>query len=461
MKKCLQIKKLTVAYDNHCVLDNIDYTIYPNRIIAIVGESGSGKTTFARTIANVLPHQARVIGGYVEYENRIFDLAKRIKKRFDINISMIMQDPFAILNPSLKIKNQFKCCFQCKSIEAIKRSIPLLLEVGISNPLDILEKYPSELSGGINQRICIALSLISMPDVIIFDEPTSAIDANNSYKILSLISNLVSKRQITIIIITHNLPMIREFADIITVMKNGKIIETNKRKENGQWIFNNEYSILLNQANHYSISHIFNSTKKIIVAFQNVTKSFGKHTIIKNLSFEIFKGETIGILGDSGSGKSTVAKMLMGIYKPDIGHIKLSNFVKLEMVFQNAFESLNSKHKIKAILNEGNIIARRPKLSDDELLEYTKHFPLPDNILDRYPDQLSGGQRQMIAIIRALIEKPTIIIFDEPTSALDSLTQKKLVKLIGKLKEKYSLTYIFISHDISLLEEISNRIIKL
>ena len=461
MKKCLHIKNLSVAYDNHCVLDNIDYTIIPNKIIAIVGESGSGKTTFAKTIANILPHHARVIDGHAKYDNHTFALTTKTQKRFDLSISMIMQDPFAVLNPSLKIKKQFKCCFKCKPREVIEKAIPLLLEVGISNPTDVLEKYPSELSGGINQRVCIALSLISMPDIIIFDEPTSAIDANNSQTVLSLINQLVRKRQITSIIITHNLPMVKGFADIITVMKNGKIIETSKKTEKGQYIFDDDYSILLNQSNYYCTPHNIDFKETPLAVFENVTKSFGKHTVIKNLSFKIFEGETIGILGESGSGKSTIGKLLMGIYKPNSGHITMANSVKLEMVFQNAFASLNTNHKVKTILNEGTRISRRKRLSDDELYEYIKHFPLPNDILDRYPDQLSGGQRQMIAIIRALIEKPTIIIFDEPTSALDTITQKKLVGLISELKDKYSLTYIFISHDVSLLKGMSNRIIEL
>ncbi len=461
MKKSLYIKNLTVAYGNHCVLDNIDYTIIPNKIIAIVGESGSGKTTLAKTIANFLPHHAKVIGGRAEYDKHTFDLTAKVQKRFDLNISMILQDPFAALNPSLKIKKQFKCCCKCKSREAIEKAILLLSEVGISNPKDVLEKYPSELSGGINQRVCIALSLISMPDIIIFDEPTSAIDADNSQMVLSLISQLVRKRHITSIIITHNLPMIKDFADIITVMKDGKIIETSQKTEERQYIFSNDYSILLNQSNYYNAPHIIDFKNKPIAVFENVTKSFGKHTVINNLSFEIFEGETIGILGKSGSGKSTIGKMLMGIYKPNSGHITLDDSVKLEMVFQNAFASLNANHKVKTILNEGAYISKRKRLSNDELYEYIKHFPLPNNILDRYPDQLSGGQRQMIAIIRALIEKPTIIIFDEPTSALDTITQKKLVSLISELKDKYSLTYIFISHDVTLLKGLSNRIIKL
>lgn len=465
LNETLQLTDISAYYKGHWgkntdfSLKNINLAIESNKIIGIVGESGSGKTTLSKIIAGLSSKQVRILSGAAQYLN----IESGVNKIWELpfKTEMIFQDPFLALNPTLKIKTQLKYCFKCKNKTFNDYVIKALTEVGIENPAVVLSKYPSELSGGINQRICMAMALAAQPDILIFDEPTSAIDADNVQKVLSLIKRLYDKYKMTIIIISHNIDIVKEIASRIIVMNHGEIVENIEKDEDNQWFFTHEYSQELNKAMSISLDFTPTTKEDIIVSFKEITKSFFGQQILSNFSCDIKSEEIVGIIGPSGCGKSTLAKLLFGLYKADSGSIFIKENIKMEMVFQNAFASLNSKLKVRKILSEYFIINHIKKPTDSELYEYIHHFPLPIDILDRYVDQLSGGQRQMIAIIRALISKPNLILLDEPTSALDVLTQKKLIGLLLELKNLYSLTYIFISHDTKLLNMISNRIIEL
>lgn len=468
MNEAIYLSELTVAYtDKHnkkkqnIVLNNVNLKIPTNQILGIIGESGSGKTTLAKVISGLCPANAKIISGKVYFENSesTHNFVKT-KTLGGIRICMLMQDPFLILNPSLKIRNQLRYCLKMNKKEFISHANSILEEVGILHPEEVLNKYPSELSGGINQRICIAIGLAQNPDILIFDEPTSAIDANNIEIILNLITKLTALHKISTIIISHDITSVKKVVNEIIVMQHGQIVEQ-VEKVNEAWDFRNIYSQELLSTYSFKHSQIVTDASDELISFIDISKSFKKRVLFKNLSFKIYRGDVLGLVGASGSGKSTIAKLICGIYKLDTGQIIKKKNLNIEMVFQNAYASLNPQHKVKKLLNENSTILHKCALTVDELYDYIKYFPLPEDILDRRVDELSGGQRQMIAIIRALIASPDVIVFDEPTSALDALTQKKLIDLILRIKEIFSLTYIIISHDLRLVENISTQIIKL
>lgn len=471
METLIEIKDLDIVFLNNDkinkVIDNVSLNIVENDFISIIGETASGKTTLAKAIIGLLPTNARIKSGKILYnnfnlcENRVF---KEQKIRGE-KIGIILQNSLFSLNPTMRIGTQIKIVLKqkykkMKREELYDRSCEILRSVELYDYDHILKSYPAELSGGMNQKINIALSLFFKPQILICDEITSSLDTCSKKEIIELLNKIHKKNNITILFITHDILLAYKISKRIVVLKNGKIKEISEKRDN-KFDFKSQYakqlqlnSILDGKKDKYSYN-------ESLIEFTNVSKSFENKSVIKDLNFTLHKSDTLGIIGRTGSGKSTICKIITGIYKQDSGDVKIKDGVNIEMVFQNANSSLDSRRNIRDILNENNCINKRKKYDDKYLEVFIREFDLSIDVLNRYPDQLSGGQKQKIAIIRALLNKPDIIIFDEPTSSLDASSQKNILDIIDKVKKKYSLTYIFISHNPQVINHMCNKEIKL
>ena len=466
-KKIIDIKSLNINYyNNGKVIDNINFKLYENEIVSIIGESGSGKTTLAKYIMGLNNDITNsIVEKYIINDLKVDNNPNLISQLYGDTISMVLQDPVMSLNPTLKIGKQFKIILKekygnIKNNELDRKLYQIFKEINIDNYKEVINKYPAEISGGMNQRINIALSIIKEPKILILDEPTSAIDASNRINLIQLIKRIKEKRNLSIIFITHDILLAQNIADRIIVMREGKIIEESI-KVNETFNFKNKYTKKLYENANLIGKNSYRNESISLVSFCNVMKSFNKKDVIKNLNFNIFQNETLGIVGESGSGKTTICKLIMGIYKPTKGTIKIKENIKIEMVYQNANTSINPDQKIYKVLNEENYIKKRKEYNKDEIQQYLKEFNLPIDVLERKSSELSGGQKQLISIIRALLNKPDIIILDEPTSSLDVSSQKILLDLLKEIKKKYALTYIIISHDNKVIKYMCDRYIEI
>jgi peptide/nickel transport system ATP-binding protein len=469
MKGKFSIIDLSVKYESYknYILKNVDLDIACGEVVSIIGESGCGKTTLAKAFIGVLPTNAIKNGRILVEDVDIISLKKSdLSKVRGEKISIVFQDSFASLNPTLKIWSQIKHVYKEKYKNVNYQHIynearSILRLVGLLNCDLIFQSYPAELSGGTNQKINIALSLIREPNLLILDEPTSSLDILSQEEILKIIQHIRNYKSTAIIFITHDIILATKISDKIIVMKNGHNIESCSRNNLGTFNFKKEYTTsLYNDALFCQNNRNVNiQSGECLLEFVHVSKAFSEKKVIDDISFSILKGESFGLVGKIGSGKSTMCKLICGIYKPDCGTIKIQDKTRIEMVFQNANSSLNPYKMIRDSLNENCVIKKDKKYSDSFLLKYIKPFGLPEDILDRIPSQLSGGQKQKIAIIRALLNRPDLIIFDEPTSSLDVTSQKNILNIIKDMQKKYPLTYVFISHNPNVISYMCNRYI--
>ena len=489
----LQIKNLSITFhgrknDDFHAVNNISLNLEQGEILGIVGESGSGKSVTALSILGLLPYPR---ASHSEKSSILFNNKELIglsNKDFQNirgnKISFIFQEPMSSLNPLHKIGKQIAESLQIhqnlttKQIK--KRTIELLKAVKIPNPEQKINAYPFELSGGQRQRVMIAMAIANNPQILIADEPTTALDVTIQEQIIDLLLELKTKLNMSIIFISHNLRLVHKIADHIAVMYQGKIVEYGY----AQQIFSspkNSYTkklissnLLLNLQNKYD-NDILLKAENISVKFPIKRNFLGKVTeelkAVNNISFNLKEGETLGIVGESGSGKTTLAMSIVNLVKYS-GNIylknnniysKLNNFNKdIQIVFQDPYNSLNPRMNIKEIVGEGldvhnkNISQKQKDLLINQIL---KDVGLQENALNKYPHEFSGGQRQRIALARSLILNPKIIILDEPTSALDVTVQFQIIKLLKDLQKKYKLSYIFISHDMHAIKSISHNVI--
>ena len=490
----ISIKKLTISFKaNQNVVNNVNIEIPKGKTVAIVGESGSGKTLSALSILKLLPGNANINSGSIIFEEK--DLlklpSKEIEKIRGNKISTIFQEPMSSLNPLHTIDKQIKemiTTHNKKNIVELNKSVfNLLKEVNLDDLMNRPNIYSYELSGGQRQRVMIAMSIANNPDLLIADEPTTALDVTVQQQILSLLNKIQKQRKMSILFISHDLAVVNKIADYIYVMKDGKIIEHGEKNE----IFNNPKNIYTKQLVGFQ-NKIRKSQEnkeveilkiKDLKVWYPIKKGIFKKTVdyvkaIDSINFSLKKKETLGIVGESGSGKTSlvlaILKLITSTGKIESDELdlnllkknKLKNIRKnIQIVFQDPFSSLSPRMNVEKILNEG-IDVHFPKYSELEKKQILKDI-LKETGMDydrdhnKYPHEFSGGQRQRIAIARALILKPKILILDEPTSALDITIQNQILDLLQNLQEKYSLSYIFISHDMNVIRSVSDKIIVL
>jgi len=526
MSNLLDIKKLSVSfqteYETTYAVRDVSITLSPGEVLGIVGESGAGKSTIGNAIVNLLEPPGEITTGEVLFKGQ--DLRNLDDKEMrDVRgkkIGMIFQDPQTSLNPLMTIGAQLietiNKTINLYGSEATNKAIELLNSVGIDEPEARLNLYPHQFSGGMRQRVVIALALAGDPDLIIADEPTTALDVSIQAQILDLIKKLCQERQVGVIIITHDIGVIANITDRVTVMFNGQAVESGEVKQ-----------ILTNPKHKYTKSLIaavprgdrkverFKSIDYIeggaqtqrridldqhwlgkkftqhfsdtAISINNLNKKYSLKKAflkrnrsyvhaVKDVSLSIKKGESFGLVGESGSGKSTIARLVAGLVSTDKGSIKLfdqevTNKSKgadviearrnLQMIFQDPYSSLNARMRVQDIVSEP-IHYYKTASSNTEMRQIVRdlldHVGLGSNAMLKYPHEFSGGQRQRISIARALASRPKILICDEPTSALDVSVQAHILNLLKDLQDDLGLTILFISHDLPVIRQMCDRV---
>lgn len=492
----LSVKNLTVSFaTNAGVIDavkNVSFNLQKGETLAIVGESGSGKSVSTSAIMQLLPDNAHISD---QSEIRFENLSLLTLRESDMHairggrIGMIFQEPMTSLNPYLQVGPQVIEALLChqniaKNL-AKKRVLELFELVHLPNPRQAYNKYPHELSGGQLQRIMIAMALTNEPDILIADEPTTALDVTVQAEVLDLIKEIQAKMGMAILFITHDLGVVKHFADRVIVMCKGTVVETG----NTEQIFadpQHEYTqMLINSvpkgqktlpdAPVDSFLDVQNIRVKYLIKSGLLSRNNQYFEAVKGISLNLRQGETLGIVGESGSGKSTLGRALVGLeqYEGNIVYegknlrdyspqerFKLKR--EIQMVFQDPYSSLSPRMTVGDIITEG-LTVHAPHLSRKERMDKArnilKEFRLDPNSLNRYPHEFSGGQRQRIAIARAVILEPKFILLDEPTSALDRSVQLTVINILKEVQEKHGIGYIFISHDLKVVKAMSDRVI--
>ena len=469
-------------------VNGVSFELEAGKIFAIIGESGSGKSVACYSMLGLVPMPpGRIESGQVYFEGKdLLALGENeLRKVRGKGISIIFQDPMTTLNPYMKIGDQLiepLLLHQGMSKkEAWQRGIEILQEVGIKNAESRMNAWPFEFSGGMRQRVVIAMALITEPAIIIADEPTTALDVTVQAQILELLKQLQEKRNIGIIFISHDLSVVADLADDIAVMQNGKFVEQGNRDQ----IFQNpqhEYTRKLLSAIPDSEKQFqAQDENKFIVEVNNLSIHFPGEKLneevraVDDVSLQIRQHEILGLVGESGSGKSTLGRAILRLLPLTDGNVKfndddISHFTagqmlplrrQMQMIFQDPYASLNPRMTVFDTLAEPLLlhrIATRATL-EQEVFSLMDSVGLARESVLRYPHEFSGGQRQRIAIGRAIATKPSFIVADEPVSALDVTIQAQILELLLDLVSEFNLTMLFISHDLAVVRYLADRII--
>ena len=489
-EKILKIKNLTIALpknaDRQFAVEDANLDVFKGEILFIVGESGSGKSVMTSAILNDIPKGLSVTSGSVIFnEKDILKLSqKELNKLRGANISMIYQEPMAALNPSIRVGKQVDEVYalhrpEINAEDRKSETLKLFEQMKLPNPERIYSSYAHQVSGGQCQRIVIAMALACNPDILIADEPTTALDVTTQAEILRLISDLKEIYKNTIIFITHDFGVVADIADRVVVMCQGKIIEKGLKKE----ILmkpKEPYTKLLVDAMpllETTRSPDQKRTDSPSVEVKSLHKIYRTRSnqvhAVNDASFVLRNGETLGVVGESGSGKSTLAKTLIRLEEPTSGSVKIrdENFLslsgkdlissrkKIQMIFQDPFGSLNPSQTVGFMLTRGlELQGVEPEEARKKAFELLQQVGLGEQAFRRKPQNFSGGQRQRIGIARALSMGPDVVLADECVSALDLSVQKQVLLLLNKLQKTYNMAIIFITHDLRVAAQVSDYI---
>jgi microcin C transport system ATP-binding protein len=490
----LDIKKLNIGFQQGSqikqVVFDFNLTIKRGEIHALVGESGSGKSVTAMSIVQLLDSPPlKLISGKILWQGTDLIQASEthLREIRGDNISVIFQEPMTSLNPLHSVEKQISEVILlhklCTKKQAAQQTLVWLEKVGIRHPQQKLKSLPHQLSGGERQRVMIAMALVNEPDLLIADEPTTALDVTIQAQILDLIKNLQRETGMGVLFITHDLSVVRHIADQVSVMKKGTIVESNTKQQ----IFDNpthQYTQKLLSAEPQGTAPDTVSSKEILSAEQlkvwfAIRKGVLRRAVdhvkaVDGIDFQLFQGETLGIVGESGSGKSTLAKAILQLIPSTgdvifcetniqgIGQQKMRQHRRaMQIVFQDPYGSLSPRMSVAEIIGEGLEIHQQGthEQRQQRIIEVMREVEIEPSWAQRYPNEFSGGQRQRIAIARALILKPQLIILDEPTSSLDRTIQIQIIELLKRLQIKHALSYIFISHDLTVVKTLSHKVL--
>jgi len=487
----LEINNLSTAFSGMLAVDNVSFHINKGETVALVGESGSGKSVTALSALQLLPYPVashpngsiRING--TEMIGAEENLMRSIRGR---RVTMIFQEPMTSLNPLHRVEKQIgEILFVHKGtdLEASRPRILELLElVGLQNPKSKMKCFPHELSGGQRQRVMIAMALANEPDLLIADEPTTALDVTIQAQILKLLKDLQARLSMSMLLITHDLLIVRKMADRVCVMTSGKIVEADET-ENIFTSPKHPYTKRLLASQPGGSPEGADQKAPVIMDIKNLkveypigkgfffTKRFLK--AVDNVSLTVRAGHTVGIVGESGSGKTTLALAILRLIKSE-GIIKFNNTHlqglkskalrpyrrDMQIVFQDPFGSLSPRLSIRQIIEEGLGVNYRNMPREERrraVREVLVEVGMDPEVQGRFPHEFSGGQRQRIAIARAMVLKPKFVVLDEPTSALDMTIQAQMVELLRGLQKKHNLAYLYISHDLKVVRALSDEVI--
>ena len=532
MLPLLRINDLSIDFVSESgitsALKNISLTVNRSEILAIVGESGSGKSVTALSILKLLASTATFTSGEIIFsedgksEIDLLRLSnKELQKIRGNKIAMIFQEPMTSLNPVFTCGSQVTESIQLhkkiSTSEAKRQAIEWFRKVKLPEPEKVFSKYPHQLSGGQKQRVMIAMAICCKPSLLICDEPTTALDVTVQKNILQLIKELQEEQKMGVIFITHDLGVVSEIADRIAVMYKGKIVETNSRKEifgNPQHPYtkgllacrpvfhqkgerlpivsdflvteDNKPQTIVKTPKLETATVVSDHSSPVLLTVNNLSvwfpvkknllgKSLSFTKAVDDVSFEVIKGETLGLVGESGCGKTTLGRTLLRLIEPTAGEIiyngidltkKTSDEIKslrkdIQLVFQDPYSSLNPRLTIGSAITEPLKVHgqyKNEKQRKEKVIDLLEKVNLDSQHFHRYPHEFSGGQRQRIVIARALALNPSFIICDEPVSALDVSVQAQVLNLLNDIKKEFGFTTIFISHDLAVVRYISDRI---
>ena len=486
-KAMVKIEDLSVHFGETKAVEHVNLTVAPGEILGIVGESGSGKSVTALTLMGLVADSAKMISGRILFEDTVLAESgkprdKALYRRFQgEQMTMVFQEPMTSLNPTKRVGAQVEEMLllhtQLTREERYQKVCESFQAVGLKNPEKVYRAYPHQLSGGMRQRAMIAMATILHPKLIVADEPTTALDVTIQNQIIELLRKINQKEKNAMIFITHDLNLARRLCHRIAVMQNGHVVECGATEK----VFadpREEYTRRLIEAVPSRMKPKIkvsrpNREPVAVVEHLNVYYHDGggllsrksRQQVIRDADFTIYRGEVLGLVGESGCGKSTLSKALLGMNRDIEGEIRHFS-TRPQMIFQDPYSSLNPCKTIEWLLTEplraaGEIDPAFKMSAADrraEAHDMLRKVGLDEKYLDRRPSQLSGGQRQRISIGQALITKPGLVIADEPVSALDVTLQAQIMELMRRLQDEMHMAYLFISHDINVVYQMSDRI---
>ncbi|RRS31554.1 MAG: ABC transporter ATP-binding protein [Epsilonproteobacteria bacterium (ex Lamellibrachia satsuma)] len=493
MSSILSVENLSLKVQKEELLKSVSFEIKKGEIFALVGESGSGKSLTSLAIMRLLPDAIFVSSGDIKLKNRsLFILPEsQMQKVRGKSIAMIFQEPMSALNPVMTVGKQVAEVIEIHlglKKEALKaKVVSLFTEVGIKEPEERYHWYPHQLSGGQKQRVMIAIALACEPDLLIADEPTTALDVTIQADILKLLKKIRAQRDLSILFITHDMAVVSQMADRVAVMRHGEILEQAACKtffDNPQHPYSK--SLLKEALGGKESREVPKRTEKLLTVkdlkvYFPIKKGFFQRTVghvkaVDGVTFSIPKGRTLALVGESGSGKSTIGQAILSLVPITSGTVKFEDLdlsglnqralkpyrQKMQVVFQDPFSALDPRMTIGEIIREGMVSlesgGKEKALQDEVIKELLLKVELKPEYVHRYPHEFSGGQRQRIGIARALAVEPELIICDEPTSALDVSVRAQVLQLLKKLQQESGVSYLFITHDLSIVPVVADEV---
>ncbi len=485
-EKLLEVKDLLIEADIDGewkpIVNHLSMTLERGEILGLIGESGAGKSTFGLTALGYAKPGCRIQSGSIKLDGveLVGKSDAELRSIRGNKVAYVAQSAAASFNPAHTLVEQFaESPVQHGNMtmaEAVKRSVELFRQLDLPDPEHIGKRYPHQVSGGQLQRAMTAMALGSDPDIIIFDEPTTALDVTTQIEVLGAIKEAIKERNVAAIYISHDLAVVAQMADRIMVLRHGNLIEEGNARE---MLANpkEDYTRLLLNVRSTRESRYDHDEEDIQLKVENITARYPGTTIdvLKNINIEIIKGKTVAVVGESGSGKSTLARVITGLLPPSQGSVRFhgreltpdlrsrpkKDLQSIQMIYQMADVAMNPRHKIKDIIGRPLefYLGIKGKQREARVLELLRQIEIPADYADRYPAQLSGGEKQRICIARALAAEPELIICDEVTSALDQLVAEGILDLLLNLQKELDVSYLFITHDLAVVKAIADEIV--